>query len=121
MTKQDILDQFKDINQMYNNCNMLEMLSSMIDELINEQVPHVMTPEEVERVEEQGIVWCEYKKTNRIIPLMRIVNIFEAWDDYVLLCEVTDCDDYLKEYRFWNLQPTNAQRNATPWEPMKEE
>lgn len=100
---------------------MLETLSSMIDELINEHVPHVMMPEEVEQVEEQGIVWCEYKKTNRIIPLMRIVNIFEAGDDYVLLCEVTDCDDYLKEYRFWNLHPTNAQRNATPWKPMKEE
>jgi hypothetical protein len=34
MTKQDILDYFKDINFMYNNASMHDTLSSMLDELL---------------------------------------------------------------------------------------
>ena len=37
MTKNDILDYFKDINYVYNNSNQLDTLSSMIDELLKEQ------------------------------------------------------------------------------------
>lgn len=34
MTKQEILNHFKDINEAYNNCNALDSLSMMIDELL---------------------------------------------------------------------------------------
>ena len=37
MTKQDILDYFKDINQAYNNCNMYDSLSSMLDKLLEQK------------------------------------------------------------------------------------
>ena len=32
--KAKILEAFKDVNQMYNNCNMYDDLSGMLDELI---------------------------------------------------------------------------------------
>ena len=34
MTKQKILNEFKDINAMYNNCNMLDILEKDLNELI---------------------------------------------------------------------------------------
>lgn len=37
MTKQEILDYFKEINYMYNNPNMYDSLSHMIDELLEEE------------------------------------------------------------------------------------
>ena len=37
MTKQEILDEFSDINYVYNNASMYETLSLMLDELLKEQ------------------------------------------------------------------------------------
>ena len=37
MTKEKILEFFKDINSAYNNCNMLDSLSGMLDELTEGQ------------------------------------------------------------------------------------
>ena len=37
MTKQDILDYFSDINQVYNDCTRLDSLSNMIDEMALEK------------------------------------------------------------------------------------
>lgn len=37
MTKQEILDYFKDINEVYNDCTRFETLSRMLDELLKEQ------------------------------------------------------------------------------------
>lgn len=37
MTKQEILDEFKDIDFVYNNSSKHETLSSMLDELLKEQ------------------------------------------------------------------------------------
>ena len=34
MTKQEILDHFKDINEAYNDCTRLDTLSRMLDELM---------------------------------------------------------------------------------------
>lgn len=39
MTKQEILDAFKDINFAYNNSSKYETLSDMLDELLKEQEP----------------------------------------------------------------------------------
>lgn len=37
MTKQDILNRFKDINYVYNNCMTHQILSDMLDELLEEK------------------------------------------------------------------------------------
>ena len=39
MTKQEILDEFNDINYVYNNSSKHETLSWMLDELLKEQEP----------------------------------------------------------------------------------
>ena len=39
MTKQEILDEFNDINFVYNNSSKHETLSHMLDELLEEQEP----------------------------------------------------------------------------------
>lgn len=39
MTKQEILDEFDDINYVYNNSSKHETLSWMLDELLEEQEP----------------------------------------------------------------------------------
>ena len=43
ITKQEVLDYFKDINAMYNNPNMLDSLSNMIDELLKAKDINVPT------------------------------------------------------------------------------
>ena len=88
--------------------------------LLKAQEPHVMTPEEVEQIEEQGVVWCEYKERNNVPSMIETLVLygktFESPDNYILLMEVTDCDDYLKYYRFWNAKPTDKQREAVKWD-----
>lgn len=41
MTKQEILDHFKDINEAYNDCTRFESLSRMLDELL-ESTPQII-------------------------------------------------------------------------------
>lgn len=48
MTKQEILDYFKDINFMYNNASMHDTLSSMLDELL-ENRPEIVPCSKCER------------------------------------------------------------------------
>ena len=48
MTKQEILDYFKDINFMYNNASMHDTLSSMLDRLL-ENRPEVVPCSKCER------------------------------------------------------------------------
>ena len=42
MTKEEILNYFKDINQMYNNATMLDSLSHMLDEYTPEEKPKLI-------------------------------------------------------------------------------
>ena len=44
MTKQEILDEFKDINFAYNNSSKYETLSMMLDELLKEKEGYVSVP-----------------------------------------------------------------------------
>ena len=44
MTKQEILDTFKDINFAYNDSSKYETLSMMLDELLKEQEGYVSVP-----------------------------------------------------------------------------
>lgn len=101
----------------YDECEKALLRDAL--ELLKAQEPHVMTPEEVEQVEEQGVVWCEYKEKNNVPSMIETLVLygktFESPDNYILLMEVTDCDDYLKYYRFWNAKPTDKQMEETPW------
>lgn len=100
----------------YENIRCLEQLRKDALSLLKAQEPHVMTPKEVEQVEEQGVVWCESKVTGDVDTLVRYNKIFESPDHYLLLDEIIDCDDYLKYYRLWNAKPTDEQREAVKWE-----
>lgn len=42
MTKQDILDRFRDINEAYNDSSRYDSLSRMLDELLKEQEPKMV-------------------------------------------------------------------------------
>lgn len=87
------------------------------NELIKEQVPHVMTPEEVEKVGQGDIIWEELRCNNECIPLMRERNDFYfPHKAYLHLGEIIDCDDYGRNYRCWTSRPTDAQREAVKWE-----
>lgn len=48
MTKQEILDYFKDINFMYNNASMHDTLSSMLDKLLEDR-PEIVPCSKCER------------------------------------------------------------------------
>lgn len=74
-----------------------------------------MTPEEVVQIEENGVIWEELRRKGTCLPMIRYGNTFEG-EDYLSISEVTDCDDYLKEYRCWTSQPTDEQREAVKWE-----
>lgn len=70
----------------------------------------VLTPEEVSKVPQGGVVWCEWRVSKSCEPLIRRGNDFKNDKRFLLLDEVTDCDDYLKDYRCWNYCPTEEQR-----------
>lgn len=77
---------------------------------------HIMTPEEVEAVGQGDWVWIEIRHTGALYPAIRWDNDFIGGnDDYVMLCEVTECDDYLRDYRFWSAQPTEEQMREEQW------
>lgn len=77
---------------------------------------HIMTPEEVEAVGQGDWVWIEIRHTGALYPAIRWDNDFVGGnDDYFMLCEVTECDDYLRDYRFWSAQPTREQTRMEKW------
>jgi hypothetical protein len=59
MTKQEILDEFSDINFAYNNSSKHETLSWMLDELLKEQEVRELTIDE----------WREWKKNPKRDPI----------------------------------------------------
>ena len=56
MTKEKILEFFKDIDSAYNNCNMLESLSRMLDELTEGQ-RWIPVSERFPEDDEDVLVW----------------------------------------------------------------
>lgn len=77
---------------------------------------HIMTPEEVEAVGQGEWVWIEIRHTGALYPAIRWDNDFVGGPvDYFMLCEVTECDDYLHDYRFWSAQPTEEQTHMEKW------
>ena len=54
MTKQKILDEFNDINYVYNNSSKHETLSRMLDELLKEQEAVPVIQREIMHL----LIWC---------------------------------------------------------------
>lgn len=81
MTKQGILDHFKDINEAYNDCTRFDSLSRMIDELLESKQA------EIERLQP--------KTVNPVKPL-------DVDDDYTYLCDSCKgelfCGDVLRDH-----------------------
>lgn len=82
---------------------------------LKNQIPHVMTPAEVEEVQQLDLVWIEIRKTDSLYPALRHGNVFGATESCIYLDEVTDCPDYLAHYRFWSARPTDEDRQSVPW------
>lgn len=94
----------------------IQELSRDALELLQKQKAQIMTPEEVEAVRQQDLVWIEIRRTDALYPAIRDGNDFVGNGDYFILGEITDCDDYLRWYRFWSARPSEERRHATPWE-----
>lgn len=89
-----------------------------ITEMVNTlkaQQPHIMTPEEVSEVKQGEAVWYESRISKVCEPFIRRGNDFKNDLRFLLLDEVMSCDDYLKDYRCWNLKPSQEQMLHSPW------
>ena len=87
---------------------------------LKETSPKIMSPEEVSQMPQGGVIWRETRITNRCVPLIRRGDDFKNDLDFLLLDEVMECEDYLVNYRCWNLQPTEEQRIAMPWKKKED-
>ena len=90
--------------------------NKLFDDAVALLKARVMTPEEVEAVGQQEVVWVEIRRTDALYAAIRDGNDFVGNGDYFFLGEVTDCDDYLSWYRFWSARPSEERRHATPWD-----
>lgn len=94
--------------------------------LLKAQEPRVMSLEEAQAaLHTERVVWteCEEKNGDKLLYVglhMNGTDYFTMQDDSVM--EETDLDDgmgaelYGKKYRLWTSQPTDEQREATPWQ-----
>ena len=110
------LDGFRMSDEMtYSAYSVLHDEISLLDDLLKAQEARVMTPEEVAAVPDGGVIWEEIRLTGICEAMIRDSNTFANGADFLVLDEVLDCDDYLKNYRCWTSRPTDEQREATPW------
>ena len=98
MTKQEIHDYFKDINAMYNNPNMLDSLSNMIDELlkakdINVTTKWVSVKDSAPTIQDgqHGIIVCD---ANKNVHLIRGLIRMNADDGVILYFDDSHSDCY---------------------------
>lgn len=96
-------------------CNMRSLQRDILD-LLKAQEPRVMTLEEVCK----GLVWLDTYRTSEVEPVY-ILEMNKRGEIYYLVFgagarPMLYDEDYNKEYRFWTSRPTDAQREAIPWE-----
>lgn len=84
--------------------------------LLEAQLPRVMTLEEVKALKQDTVVWYEHAGVHP--PRPRVVHY--ANDEHIVFSDGGDfrygADGYGKHFRLWTFCPTDAQREATPWE-----
>ena len=127
MTKQGILDHFKDINEAYNDCTRFDSLSRMIDELLESKVPQLMTLEEIRKAD---YVWLEvnwpYTKNHEPYLEVALPVPYEDWnhEDMILFrtkADISNADHHCSQYyhgfvwRCWTEKPTLDQMLLTEW------
>jgi hypothetical protein len=94
--------------------------------LLKAQEPRVMTLDEVVTAKPGTVVWLEdFDKPDVISGLLKRLFICTKVIDFLTVKkevnnEVTaDLDVYGSEWRCWSAKPTDAQREAAPWEVGK--
>lgn len=82
-------------------------------ELLEEKLPRVMTPEELEQAEIGTVVWCEQRTAERCYLAPMLKDEEGLYDARHLSADPRAAR--LPGVRFWTSRPTDEQREATPW------
>lgn len=119
-----VLDGFRMSDEMtYSAYSVLHDEISMLDDLLKEREPRVMTLEEVQRAE---IVYIEEfaDPKDGVEPIVRPCIIVAVKNGFLIGIvdqeEDLTIDFFLNQYgidwRCWTSRPTDEQREATPWQ-----
>ena len=104
----------------YNNdvsCGCKDKLMEDSIALLKAQEPRVMTLEEVTE-DCPDVVWFDDRHVVRVFAASPKNENYHGWVKFIWRdgCERHDhIDGYGKEWRCWTSRPTDAQREATPW------
>ena len=78
---------------------------SLLDNLLKEQEPRVLTPDEVKVAE---VVWFEARNHAHIVPMLIAGKRFTD--------ETADWFRYGHDWRYWSARPSDKQREEEPWD-----
>lgn len=85
----------------------VERLKREALELLKEQEPRVLTPDEADVAE---VVWFEARNHTHIEPMLTAGKRFAD--------ETADWFRYGRDWRCWSARPTYAQREEAPWDEI---
>ena len=103
-----VLDGFRMSDEItYSAYSALHDEISLLDDLLKEQEPHLLTPDEAD-VEE--VVWFEARNHTHIEPMLTAGKRFAD--------ETADWFRYGRDWRCWSARPTYAQREEVPWDEI---
>lgn len=109
-----VLDGFRMSDEMtYSAYSTLYDEISLLDDLLKEQEPRVITPEEVKAY--NGYCWFE--KNNATIMCVSLIKDGQLFDfsDPPYDMKFLNWFYYGKKWRCWSAQPTDEQRKAVKW------
>ena len=95
-------------------------IEAIQDSIANE--PRVMKQEEVDRLEQNEVVWLEDKGIKEVIPAIVVEHSHRYGQQSVCLMILEnprlwiETFDYKERWRCWTQKPTDEQREATPWQ-----
>lgn len=115
-------------DECYLNSIGIKQLQTLINdatELLRVQMPRVMCAAEVADCPEGTVLWVEERQgvTWNLFPLEIETSSShpDTGTDYLFFITYHDirkfeCSEYNQTWRCWTSRPTDAQREATPWE-----
>lgn len=115
-------------DECYLNSIGIKQLQTLINdatELLRVQMPRVMCAAEVADCPEGTVLWVEERQgvTWNLFPLEIETSSShpDTGTDYLFFITYHDirkyeCSEYNQTWRVWTSRPTDAQREATPWE-----
>ena len=98
------------------------MIASDALALLKAQEPRVLELEEVNRLEQNEVVWLEDKGIEEIIPAIVVSHSHLSAQKSVCLMIVENprlwvaTFDYNERWRCWTSRPADEMRRETPWE-----